>query len=601
MKDRSIAAAPRWARVGALISPLCAALVCLAAVGCGDGASVGADTGGQVDDDVGHDAAEDTAEDLEDTGASDAPDADDAGDGVDDALDGGDDTGADAADVEDAETDDLDAADGGGDAPLDLGGDAPDPDADDGDGTAPDLAYDADEDAERLVTFHSISAVESPTNVLAAYVDWQTSIAAPARLVVSCDGEPVADLSTLRRATEHSAFVMGLIPGATCEFRLGAGVGWIFEDVVLAYEVSELPTDFPTFDLLVPTEEDGEDAWDAVAPGWTLFNLTRVGSSAPLIVAMVDERGRIRWYNRRATGAGADTDVRTVPEGVLIGGALGAGGRVFPAIVDWEGQVVWEDSLATHHHMGVDPSTGELLYLSQTVACPERVRADVVNRYDRTLREVTWSWSACEHYEPPVLYNDWTHMNAIEPLRDEGAYLISVRNQHSLFKIDVESGDIVWRLGWNGDFAMAPEDAFYMQHSPEQQSDGTVLLFDNGLENRGQPFAYDIESRTWSRVVQLAYDEDEMTAEVVWQYRPETDIFSNIQGDADRQPNGNVLTVFTAWTGARGTDYIEVTADAEPTEVWWLRGTPGWASYRAERVAEPPSGYFIAPGDGDSD
>jgi hypothetical protein len=577
-----------------MIAPLTAMVLCLAAAGCGDSPSVSADTGRDGADDLAQDVGEDESADLGDLAEP------DAGDMTTDPRDADDDGGPDAVDGGDA-GDAADASGDDGDLAPDLGGADLDGDTDGGDAQVLDIASDADADTDRLVTFHSVSAVESPTNVLAAYIDWETSVAAPASLVVTCDGEPVADLTTPRRSTAHSAFVMGLIPGATCEVRLGAGVGWVFEEEVFSYEVSDLPADFPTFDLLVPTALDDEDAWDAVAPGWTLFNLTRVGSSAPLIVAMVDERGRFRWYNRRATGAGADTDVRTVPEGVLIGGALGAGGRVFPAIVDWEGQVVWEDSLATHHHMGVDPATGELLYLSQTVACPERVRADVVNRYDRTLREVTWSWSACEHYEPPVLYNDWTHMNAIEPLADEDAYLISVRNQHSLFKIDLESGDIVWRLGWNGDFAMAPEDAFYMQHSPEQQSDGTLLLFDNGLENRGQPFAYDIESRTWSRVVQIAYDEEEMTAEVVWEYRPETDIFSNIQGDADRQPNGNVLTVFTAWTGARGTDYIEVTADADPTEVWWLRGTPGWASYRAERVGEPPQGYFIAPGDSDGD
>ena len=59
--------------------------------------------------------------------------------------------------------------------------------------------------------------------------------------------------------------------------------------------------------------------------------------------------------------------------------------------------------------------------------------------------------------------NDWTHGNAVVETPD-GALLYSCRHQDWLIKIDyangVGSGDVIWRLGKEGDFTYDSTDPY---------------------------------------------------------------------------------------------------------------------------------------------
>ena len=74
-----------------------------------------------------------------------------------------------------------------------------------------------------------------------------------------------------------------------------------------------------------------------------------------------------------------------------------------------------------------------------------------------------------------------------------------------ILKVDRATGDVVWELGEGGDFELLAGEWFCNQHDPELQPDGSWLVYDNSLEGP-------------SRVVEVAVDEETMTAEIVWSF-----------------------------------------------------------------------------------
>jgi hypothetical protein len=255
-----------------------------------------------------------------------------------------------------------------------------------------------------------------------------------------------------------------------------------------------------------------------------------------------------------------------------------------PTLFDWEGNVLWAEDFYMHHTLTPDIDDPSLLYyLVDTSDCPMNfngVSSAEIRRWDMDMSDYVWSWRLCEHYTPDVIENDWSHANAIEQFPGEDAFLISLRSQHRLIKFSGVTGEIEWTMGLGGDFTMADEDLFYRQHAPEIQENGNILLFDNG----------DSVLRPSSRGIELAYDTNAMTAEVVWEFSPDPVIFTGVYGDADRQANGNVLVTFGLTNAQAYSSIFEVQTDG--TVVWRADSPAGRKWYRAERV-DSVSGYII--------
>lgn len=115
---------------------------------------------------------------------------------------------------------------------------------------------------------------------------------------------------------------------------------------------------------------------------------------------------------------------------------------------------------------------------------------------------------------PPALLsspaNDWLHANSLESLTADGDLLVSLRNQNWVIKIDYNNatgtGDILWRLGNQGDFTLigaagVPYPWFSGQHDAGFVNGGeqTLALFDDataqhakqGTDSRGQVWEID--------------------------------------------------------------------------------------------------------------
>jgi hypothetical protein len=212
-----------------------------------------------------------------------------------------------------------------------------------------------------------------------------------------------------------------------------------------------------------------------------------------------------------------------------------------------------------------------------------------------------WVWDAFDHMDVnrhPMNFPDWTHANALFYTPEDGNFLLSMRHQHWVLKVNYRngsgSGDILWRLGHEGDFALlnsnTPADWFYAQHDANiitrnTTGDVQILLFDNGNNrvlddggdtcdpNGGSPMCY-------STAAIFDVNQDNLTATRAWSYQLP---FSFWGGSAQELPNSNILISATAPAGLDGSTVQEVTQQPTPVVVWTLQ-LHKIASYRVTHL-----------------
>jgi len=276
----------------------------------------------------------------------------------------------------------------------------------------------------------------------------------------------------------------------------------------------------------------------------------------PAVPFASDLSGRALWYYR-----GDPNDrpslLQPVPGGTLLitlaeGGLEGQ----FLQEVDLAGRVLREtntrrvsqqllaigqDRIGAFHHEALRLPNGNTAVIASVERVlqgvqgplPVDILGDTIIVLDRNW-QVVWVWNAFDHLDvsrratlaeacvrgesgcPPFflasIVNDWTHTNAITYSRLDGNLLLSVRNQDWVIKIDYRDGlgdgDVVWRLGPEGDFILDSNDPFPWlshQHDPRYVDTRHLVLYDNGntrcarfadlCYSRGQVYRIDESNR----------------------------------------------------------------------------------------------------------
>lgn len=162
---------------------------------------------------------------------------------------------------------------------------------------------------------------------------------------------------------------------------------------------------------------------------------------------------------------------------------------------------------------------------------PVTIVGDMILVLDKDW-QVKWVWDSFDHldvtrkalldekcpllcYTTAPIANDWLHSNSVTYSPADGNLLLSVRHQDWVIKIDYRdgagTGEILWRLGKDGDFTMDSADPypwFSHQHdvSYEPGSAQRITLYDNGntrqlfpnatSNSRGQVLQIDETART---------------------------------------------------------------------------------------------------------
>jgi hypothetical protein len=208
------------------------------------------------------------------------------------------------------------------------------------------------------------------------------------------------------------------------------------------------------------------------------------------------------------------------------------------------------------------------------------VTEGVVQELDIATGRVLFEWHSLDHVDPaesvqplpddPGASYDYFHLNSIA--EDAGGDLIvSARHTSAIYRIDRETGDVVWRLGGRrSDVAVGPGAAFAMQHDARPQAGGVLQIFDNGAKARGEQPA--------SSVKRLALDERAMTATLKQRLDQPDGLWAESQGNAQTTEDGGVVA---GW-GSTGAFSL---FDAAGRVVFDAHLPAAYDSYRAYRMA----------------
>ncbi|MBN2717559.1 MAG: aryl-sulfate sulfotransferase [Deltaproteobacteria bacterium] len=451
--------------------------------------------------------------------------------------------------------------------------------------------------------------------------EWQLSRIADTQLRVPVIG--------LKPQTEYAVTVTATANGHTIEADAGT------------WATPPLPDDFPPLHIAISEPAQME-------PGMIQFNVWNGTRSSDKPLVIVDNDGVVRWYY---TGVGVYDDHRRLENGHVIFtpdecvihevDALGNTVESWYAInhpgdCDVPDGSIPVDAESFHHAMTV-LENGNLLALSTELRDAEnfptseddaaaptrttRVMASVIVEFTpagqivkkiplfdlldptRIGRGVlSASWGLLSKYEDDdVTTEDWDHSNALEYDAAADAYLVSVRHQDAIIKINRETETLEWILGtpanWRSPWReklFTPDDTvewFFHQHAVVLTPLG-IGMYDNG--NFRAP-AYEPTRTQYSRAVLFSIDEEAMTVSQIWDYGSESGenhFYSSAMGNAIWQPqSGNVL-ICNGWMGDRnGTtaQILEITEDGERVfELTAMQqgGSSSYAIHRARRIAD---------------
>ncbi len=211
---------------------------------------------------------------------------------------------------------------------------------------------------------------------------------------------------------------------------------------------------------------------------------------------------------------------------------------------------------------------------------------NIVQEIDIKTGLVLFEWHALDHvstgdtYFPPNspgFVFDPYHTNSVQPLSD-GSLLISMRNTSAVYKVDRNTGRVLWRLGGrHSSFALAPGASFAFQHTVLQQPDNTLTVFDDG---GGPPYPH---SR--SRGIRVSLDTRHMRASLVREYDHAPNIQANFEGNVQQLSGGDV---FMGW----GQQPYFSEDNSSGQQIFDARFTAPTSSYRAYRFSwhtQPPT------------
>jgi len=342
---------------------------------------------------------------------------------------------------------------------------------------------------------------------------------------------------------------------------------------------------------------------DKVSDGFVLFttSATIVDKANP-VALMVDTEGEVVWYfEYYMAGFNVLGDMQFIDETSTIIISLTKGPNMAEIMaeeaieIDLEGNLLWKSPEAANIYD--EPGSWNHIYewLSDDTILMLRANLESVIQFQNVVNvdrdyNVIWTWSPFDHFETPDCdpssWCDWTHFNSVSMFKDAGVVYLNSRNMSKYFKIDMNSGNVVWTLGKDGDFTIETENTdpwFEVAHDPEIKSfDGdTVIFYDNGSLERG-----------FSRVIEYKLNFEDMTAEVSFVYDGTNDgrmWFTEYWGDADSLPNGNIFVTAGDYQLYSNSRLFEVTREGEVVWELFMDKQEDWivALYNAQKFVPP--------------
>jgi hypothetical protein len=290
-----------------------------------------------------------------------------------------------------------------------------------------------------------------------------------------------------------------------------------------------------------------------------------------------------------------------------------------PVLTWWQGNtnaghgrgegVIWDRNyrqIATVHAAnGLDMGLHELLITPHGdayIGAPSPVHLpgvgkpavdSVVQEIDTKTGAVLFEWHAMDHVPLSASYFtpknpgrifDPYHLNSIALDRD-GNLIISLRNTSAVYKVDRQTGRVIWTLGGKqSSFKMGPGTSTWGQHNAVVQPDGSLTLFDDGA---GPPKVH-----TYSRGVRESLNGGSMTATLIRQYNHAPAISADFEGGVQMLPDGEA---FIGW-GQQPYFSEYNAAGKQDFDAHFNVPTSSYRAYRFSWSAQPPTLPALAVG-----
>ena len=323
---------------------------------------------------------------------------------------------------------------------------------------------------------------------------------------------------------------------------------------------------------------------ESVQPGFVILAQHSFYDDANMepIIFMVDQSGFVVWYFEHYVPGFAllgdplyRKNTNTLSVGVQKGATMGDVETEEGLEVDLEGNIVWQSpdlpgsmySETTWHHMYRMLEDDTILFV-RAQYYQGTVLTDRIVNVDKDYSEI-WDWgyldspdyfNTVECANPDDYWCDWTHTNSAMIFKDDNAaYFNSL--WLGFFKVDMNTNNIAWHFGKDGDFTMLSDHQFPWPdctHDPKfsDSSRKHIVFFDNGLLER-----------FYSRIIEYEIDEEAMTAEITFEF----DGFDSGHawfagmgwGDVDYLENGNFLVTKGLVEESQNSSVFEVTRDGK--------------------------------------
>jgi hypothetical protein len=203
----------------------------------------------------------------------------------------------------------------------------------------------------------------------------------------------------------------------------------------------------------------------------------------------------------------------------------------------------------------------------------------VLQEIDIATGKVVFQWDSLDHVPlsdsyiavptDPAAPWDYFHINAVNPDLD-GNLLVSGRGVSTIYKIDHQTGAIIWRLGGKeSDFTLGAGVKFVGQHNALPEAPNVVRIFDNG--NGGGP-----ATGLPSRVIDVKLDTRAKTATLASSVQHPDGLIANSQGNSQRLPGGHL---FVGWGSVGRVSEL----DSAGNLLWDGQVPAGYDSYRGYR------------------
>jgi hypothetical protein len=275
-----------------------------------------------------------------------------------------------------------------------------------------------------------------------------------------------------------------------------------------------------------------------------------------------------------------------------------------------------------HHDMIFNPTTGTFLTLwsyvrqidGKSVLMDQIVELDVKGN-------VLWTWDTysdghfglkdeCPCNDTTVADGqtviDLTHANSLQWDFKTNAVYMNMRGLDTFCKINKTIDTIVWCLGKHGDFTLLGPDGkqvpslWYHAHDVREVRPDVFSMFDNDFDNTTNitnpcPATFE-ETTAHSRILEIAVNEENMTAWTKWSWRAPREDWTPYWGSVDRLPNGDWIAAFGAQShflpgtdishplpNSTGAVLVEVNQAGEVVRTYTFKY--GWGIYRVVPIA----------------